>query len=691
MFSFFLKAKEKPKLPDKYEKWIKEEVVYIIAPQEKEVFYKLKTDRERDLFIEEFWRQRDPTPGTAKNEFKEEHHRRIEYANREFGRYSSRLGWMTDRGRIYIILGKPIDIQKYSMTQQTYPMELWFYQGNPKFGTAPFFRLLFYQKYSLGEYRLYNPMSDGPKALVPKADLGGWFDIRLLNVPGDHQPTEGYVDKRDRLAIAVIQEIVSAELAQAAWSYIPGNEGPNYRMPSLILLSNINNSPQKIVDDDYAYEFLENKEVIEVSYSVNYIENKSVVKVIQDKSGLFFVHYSIEPETLSVNTYQDKYFSDIKLSLRVTDLKEKTIYQYQRLYPIEMTKEQLKKVKLRPYIIQDLFPLVPGNYRLNLLLQNLVSKEFTSFEKDIIIPVPNSLQMSFLILSNRVIKNSEYKNSNKAFQFGSIQIYPSSHNNFFQKDKLFIFFQIYGLPESIKESGILKFTFYKDHKILNTITKNIREYTNKQYFLEEFSLDKFSPSRYTMKVTLLDQKGNQMLSEKEEFSVSSRPLSQPWIISKEMPSAPDALYYYIMGIQYLNKGAVEDARDEFKKAHYVKPDSIEYALSYAKVLLALREYKKTKECLLPFLNKPIEKFVLYKFLGNAHQGLEKYEEAISYYKEYISHEGATFEILNSIALCYYQLGNEKQALQAWEKSLEIKPGQEGIKKVIEILKEKNKK
>ena len=65
----------KPKLAEATRKWIEEEVVYIITPVEREVFLKLQTDRERDLFIEAFWRQRDPTPGTPENEFKTEHFR----------------------------------------------------------------------------------------------------------------------------------------------------------------------------------------------------------------------------------------------------------------------------------------------------------------------------------------------------------------------------------------------------------------------------------------------------------------------------------------------------------------------------------------------------------------------------------------------------------------------------------------
>ncbi|MDH5384308.1 MAG: GWxTD domain-containing protein [Candidatus Aminicenantes bacterium] len=79
-------VKSEGKLPPRFKKWLEQEVCYIITPLEKEVFLQLQTDRERDLFIQAFWKHRDPTSGTPENEFKEEHYRRINYANHNFGR-----------------------------------------------------------------------------------------------------------------------------------------------------------------------------------------------------------------------------------------------------------------------------------------------------------------------------------------------------------------------------------------------------------------------------------------------------------------------------------------------------------------------------------------------------------------------------------------------------------------------------
>jgi GWxTD domain-containing protein len=88
-----------------YKKWLNEDVVWIITDEERAAFKQLSNDEERDNFIEAFWQRRDPTPDTEENEYKEEHYRRIAYANEHYA--AGIPGWKTDRGRIYIMYGPP--------------------------------------------------------------------------------------------------------------------------------------------------------------------------------------------------------------------------------------------------------------------------------------------------------------------------------------------------------------------------------------------------------------------------------------------------------------------------------------------------------------------------------------------------------------------------------------------------------
>ena len=111
----------KQELSKTYKKWLDEDVVYIITDEERKAFKQLSNDEERDQFIEAFWQRRDPTPDTEENEFKEEHYRRIEYANEHFA--AGIPGWKTDRGRIYIMYGPADEIDSHPCGRHLRPSD----------------------------------------------------------------------------------------------------------------------------------------------------------------------------------------------------------------------------------------------------------------------------------------------------------------------------------------------------------------------------------------------------------------------------------------------------------------------------------------------------------------------------------------------------------------------------------------
>jgi GWxTD domain-containing protein len=116
-----------------YKKWLDEDVVWIITDEERAAFKQLSNDEERDNFIEAFWQRRDPTPDTEENEYKEEHYRRIAYANEHFA--AGVPGWKTDRGRIYIMYGPPDEIDSHpSGGSYERPIE----EGGGETSTFPF-------------------------------------------------------------------------------------------------------------------------------------------------------------------------------------------------------------------------------------------------------------------------------------------------------------------------------------------------------------------------------------------------------------------------------------------------------------------------------------------------------------------------------------------------------------------------
>ena len=109
----------------RYQRWVDEDVRWIISDEEHQAFLKLTNEEERDQFVVQFWLRRDPTPGTEENEYKEEHYRRIAYSNEHFA--AQTMGAMTDRGRIYIVYGPPDAIQQHTI--DGVPEEIWHYDA----------------------------------------------------------------------------------------------------------------------------------------------------------------------------------------------------------------------------------------------------------------------------------------------------------------------------------------------------------------------------------------------------------------------------------------------------------------------------------------------------------------------------------------------------------------------------------
>src|SRR5208337_4902406 len=171
----------KQELSSTYKKWLNEDVRWIITPEELSAFKQLSNDEERDAFIEQFWLRRDPTPDTPENEYKEEHYRRIAYANEHFA--SGIPGWRTDRGRIYIIWGKPDEIEAHPSggtydrpqdegggTTTTYPWETWRYRYLE--GIQENVVLEFVDPTGTGEYHLtMDPSEKDALTNVPNAGL----------------------------------------------------------------------------------------------------------------------------------------------------------------------------------------------------------------------------------------------------------------------------------------------------------------------------------------------------------------------------------------------------------------------------------------------------------------------------------------------------------------------------------------
>ncbi len=181
----------KIELSKPYKKWLDEDVSYIITDEERSAFKQLSNDEERDNFIEAFWQRRDPTPDTEENEFKEEHYQRIAYANEHFA--AGVPGWKTDRGRIYIVFGKPDETDSHPSggtyerpmdegggETSTFPFEDWRYRYIEGIGQEVIIE--FVDTCMCGEYHMTMDRSEKDALLMtPNAGLTMWEQMGMAN------------------------------------------------------------------------------------------------------------------------------------------------------------------------------------------------------------------------------------------------------------------------------------------------------------------------------------------------------------------------------------------------------------------------------------------------------------------------------------------------------------------------------
>lgn len=248
-FDLYSKKDKADHLPGKYKKWLERDVIYIITPLEKEVFLKLKSDRERDYFIQAFWKQRDPNPNTPANEFKIDHYKRIKYANMYFSKEAPGPGWKSDMGRIYIILGEPDHKSKYLNETGIRPLQIWNYSGKMAYGLPNTFNVVFFQRDGTGEFKLYSPLKFGPASL-------------LENYMGDPQ---------NHLAAYSKLFEIEPTVASISLSLLPHEEqvtSPSLASESLIT-AKIPAASHNKINDGYANKILDYKGFVKVEYMID--------------------------------------------------------------------------------------------------------------------------------------------------------------------------------------------------------------------------------------------------------------------------------------------------------------------------------------------------------------------------------------------------------------------------------------
>jgi GWxTD domain-containing protein len=367
----FVDKAEKALSPE-YRHWLDEEVPYIIESEERAQFLALHTDAERDSFISAFWRARNPTPGPD-NPYKEEHYRRLQYANDHFGSPQAKNGWRTDQGRIYITLGAPQLITTYPAARNLRPMIAWFY-GTPTPALPSYFYVLFYKR-SVGEpYAIYSPYQDGPARLVT-----------------------GLEDLNDQTrSLQTIRKSLGDEVARMSVSLIPSEPVDlNTFSPSMqsdVLVSNI----LGLADNPYQKQLLAlRRQQEKVTASIVTTSNSPRIgyMVTRDDRGQSMVHYLIqfpEPDASLISERKDKTLGyDLTLQNHITTASGTPVYDDVVALTGGVEPGQAEVGRKKPFAAEDRFPLVPGRYIIQSTLTNNLTLAAHRVLETVVVPQPS--------------------------------------------------------------------------------------------------------------------------------------------------------------------------------------------------------------------------------------------------------------------------------------------------------------
>jgi len=338
-----------------YKTWLNQEVAYIISDDERKAFLTLSNDEERDSFIEAFWQRRNPNPDSPENEFREEHYRRIQYANDHFA--AGKPGWRTDRGHIYISFGKPDDIESHASggtyqrpqdegggSTSTFPFEIWHYRYIEGIGENV--NLEFVDTCQCGDYHFTIDRGEKDALLmVPGAGLTQWEEMN-------------HKDKSDRFKGGGIERLGAGPMGDGAQS----KEFDRIELMAKVF------APPPIKFKDLNAFVSEHKLLTGPVFPFDV--RTDFIKVTE---GMDMVPITLQIKNRDI-TFQTKDGVSrglVNILIRVTTITGKTVQTQEDTVEINQPAELLQQKLEMSSIYWKALPLVPGLYRLDIAIKDV--------------------------------------------------------------------------------------------------------------------------------------------------------------------------------------------------------------------------------------------------------------------------------------------------------------------------------
>src|SRR6059058_4509930 len=498
-------------LDNAYRQWLTEDVPYIITPEERNAFLQLDTNEEREQFIEQFWLRRSSNPDLPDNDFKEEHYRRIAYANEHYA--SGIPGWKTDRGRMYIMWGPPDEIESHP-TGGTYdrPME----EGGGSTSTYPWETWRWRYLEGIGEniiLEFVDPSGSGEYHMT----MDPSEKDALLHVPGaglSLMESMGMSTKADRFTRSDGTNLPTT---------MGGQPASMNEFNRLELYAKVNKPPEvKFKDLEAVVTSRIVRDQVHFNWRTDYL------KVTND-TVLVPVTIQIPNSQLSFQSKDGIHSATMNIFGRVSTLTGRVVQTFEdpvsKDFPDSLFQPSLKLQS----IYQKAIPLRPGLYRLDLVIKDVQSGNIGVVNTRLQVPryEDDKLEASSLILADQIEHVPAKQIGAGQFVLGSSKVRPRLEGDFTTADRLGIYMQVYNLKpddKTHKSSATFQYTVKKgkDQVMQFKETSEEMKQTGDQVTIERLlPLATLPPGKYSLEVNATDTLSNQTISRSAEFTVKA--------------------------------------------------------------------------------------------------------------------------------------------------------------------------
>ena len=494
-----------------YKQWLNEDVIYIISPEERQAFLQLETNEEREQFIEQFWLRRSSNPDLPDNDFKEEHYRRIAYANEHFA--SGIPGWKTDRGRMYIMWGPADEVESHPSggtydrpmeegggSTSTYPWETWRYRYMEGIGENVIWE--FVDPSGSGEYHLTMDPSEKDALLhVPGAGLSMLESMGMASKTDRFTRSDG-----TNLPKTMGGEPASMNEFNRLEQYSKAFRPPTVKYKDLEAIVTA-----RIVRDQ-----------VHFAYRTDYL------KVTND-TVLVPVTVQIPNNQLSFDNKEGVHSATLNIFGRVSTLTGRVVQTFEdpvsRDFPDSLFQRSLKLQS----IYQKAVPLRPGLYRLDIVIKDVKSGNVGVINTRLQVPKfeDDQLETSSLIVADggKLEHVPSKQIGTGQFVLGSTKVVPRLDGDFLANEKLGIYMQVYNLKpdeKTHKSNATFQYTVKKgDEKVMQfKETSEDMKQTGEQVTIERLlPLATLQPGKYSLEIVATDTLSNKTVSKSVGFTV----------------------------------------------------------------------------------------------------------------------------------------------------------------------------